>query len=213
MRRRVTEGADAFASAFAVSRETCERLERYLGLLNDWNARINLVSQTTLADAWGRHVTDSAQLLDLAPRDARNWIDLGSGAGFPGLPVAALANEGGRELSVTLVEADRRKVAFLRAAARELAVDVNIEARRIEDLPRGPYDVVSARALAPLDRLCNLAERFNGSRTVFLFPKGARLDSELTEAARHWHIRADRIASRTRSDAAILRITGLERRT
>ena len=201
-----------FSRAFDVSRETCARLEAYIALLTRWNARINLVAPATIGAAWTRHVADSAQLFDLAPAPAVSWADLGSGAGFPGLVVAALAAEKSPGLRVTLVESDTRKAAFLVAAAREMGLDVTVEPCRIEALPGRPYDVVSARALAPLDRLCALAHRLSGPGTVFLFPKGARLDSELTAATAGWHIRAERIASRTDPEATVLKILELEPR-
>ena len=204
--------AAVFSRMFNVSRETYDRLARYLELLSSWNAQINLVSKTTIPDAWTRHLADSVQLLDFAPPNARTWIDLGSGAGLPGLPVAIVAAERAPELRVTLVESDRRKTAFLMRVKLDLALSVLIESRRIEALPAQPYDVISARALAPLERLCTLAFRFKHPDTVFLFPKGARLDSELTAATRRWHIRGDRVPSRTRSDSAIFRITDLEPR-
>ncbi|HUF86069.1 MAG TPA: 16S rRNA (guanine(527)-N(7))-methyltransferase RsmG [Thermohalobaculum sp.] len=202
-----------FCSAFGVSRETAGRLALYVNLLKRWNARINLVAPASLNDVWSRHIADSAQLVALAPAGARSWIDLGSGGGLPGLPVAALAAEVAPGLRLTLIESDRRKAAFLATAAREMCLDVTVLARRIEALPARPYDVVSARALAPLDRLCALAHRFKGPRTVFLFPKGARLDLELTAAATRWHIHAERIASRTNPEAAVLRIVELEPHT
>lgn len=204
--------AATFAASFAVSRETVARLERYLALLERWNAHINLVSHSSLTAAWERHLADSAQLLALSPSGARSWIDLGSGAGLPGLPVAALAAEKRPDLRLTLVEADHRKAAFLARAAQEMGLEVSIRAARIEALEPEPFDVVSARALAPLTRLCALAYRFKGPGTVFLFPKGGRLDSELTAARRHWHIHGERIASRTEAGAAILRILELEPR-
>lgn len=203
----------AFAQRFGVSRETCARLERYLVLLSDWNTRINLVGKDTIPDAWSRHLADSVQLLFLASPSARTWIDLGAGAGLPGLPVAIVAAELAPRLDMTLVEADRRKVAFLQTVNADLGLGVAIDPRRIETIPPRTYDVVSARALAPLDRLCALSHRFKHPGTVFLFPKGARLDSELTEAERHWHIRSERLPSRTQSESAILKITELEPRT
>ena len=210
-----------FSREFDVSRETCERLEAYIALLTRWNARINLVAPATIGAVWTRHIADSAQLFDLAPASASTWIDLGSGAGFPGLPVAALAAEKSPHLHLTLVESNTRKAAFLTTAAREMGLDVTVEPRRTEALPARAYGVVSARALAPLDRLCALANRFSGRTTgrqagpgtVFLFPKGAGLDSELTAATAHWHIRAERIASRTDRSAAVLRILELEPRS
>jgi 16S rRNA (guanine527-N7)-methyltransferase len=198
---------------FNVSRETCERLDAYVALLTHWNRRINLVSPATVKTVWTRHIADSIQLFDLAPPAASSWLDLGAGAGLPGLPIAALAAEKVPGLHVTLVESDSRKVAFLAAAARAMQLDVTIEPHRIEVLAPRPYDIVSARALAPLGRLCALAHRFSGPGTVFLFPKGARLDSELTAAATSWHIRAERIVSRTDPEATVLRILELEPRS
>jgi len=198
-----------FAAAYGVSRETMARLEAYAALLTRWTRRINLVAPTTVADLWARHIADSAQLMDLAPANARTWIDLGTGAGLPGMVVAVLAAEKRPALRLRLVESDSRKVAFLSEAARATGVSVTIEPHRIEVISPAPHDVVSARALAPLPRLCALAHRFAGPDTIFLFPKGARLESELTAATAAWHIRAERIASRTDPAAAILRIREL----
>lgn len=200
---------DEFRAAAAVSRETAARLMRFGEMLAKWNPRINLVAPASLKDMWERHFLDSAQLFPLAPTGARHWLDLGSGAGFPGLVVATMAAEKAPELRVTLVESDGRKSAFLAQAAREMGIEVTIRSARIQSIPAMIADVVSARALAPLGSLCGLAARFGHPETVFLFPKGRNLDSELTEARQNWHIRAERIPSRTSPDAAILRITEL----
>lgn len=205
--------ADEFRRTFDVSRETLSRLETYVELLQRWNKRINLVSSASLTDAWARHMADSAQLLALAPNGTRSWIDLGAGAGLPGLPVAALAAEKSPCLRVTLVESDRRKAVFLGMAARAMGLNIGIDTARIESLPCRGHDVVSARALAPLPRLCRLAYKFTRPGSVLLFPKGAKLDSELTTARSDWHIRLDRIASRTDSDAVILKIVELKPRS
>src|SRR5262249_5682648 len=147
--------------------ETLARLEAYAALLRQWAPRINLVAASTLADPWRRHFLDSAQLLPLVPPGAGNLIDLGSGAGFPGLVLAVLGVPGGE-----LVQADAGKCAFLREAARLAAAPVAIRQARIESLPARPVDVVTARGCAPLDRLLVLAQRFIGPETVCLFPKG-----------------------------------------
>lgn len=202
-----------FARDYDVSRETCDRLETYVALLTRWNARINLVARATLEAAWTRHIADSAQLFSIAPVGALRWIDLGSGAGLPGLPVAALAAEKAPNLRVTLVESNIRKAAFLATAAREMGLDVVVEARRIEVLAPQAYDVVSARALAPLAELCGLAHRFSGPGTIFLFLKGAGLDSELTASAAGWHIQSERIVSQTNPEATVLRVLELEPRS
>ena len=203
----------ALTREFGVSRETCERLEAYIALLTRWNARINLVSPATIDTVWARHVADSAQLFDLAPASASSWIDLGSGAGFPGLVVAALAADKQPGRHVTLVESDTRKAAFLTTAAREMDVDVTVERCRVEALAPRPFDVVSARALAPLAQLCALAHPFSAKGTVFLFPKGRQANSELTAATAHWHIHAEQIASRTNPEATVLRLLELEPRS
>lgn len=210
--------AAEFARAFDVSRETMDRLETYVALIKHWNKTVNLVSSTSLEAIWHRHIADSVQLFDLAPTGARDWVDLGSGAGLPGLPVAALAAEKSPCLHMTLVESDQRKTSFLRTALRETGLTATIAAERIESIDPQPCDVVSARALAPLDRLCALAHRIAlppmhaGARakTVFLFPKGKNLESELTKATADWHIRYERIASRTNPEATIVRILELE---
>jgi 16S rRNA (guanine527-N7)-methyltransferase len=170
-----------FAELVPVSRETLSRLEAYADLLTQWSARINLVGRATLADLWRRHILDSAQLRPLVPNAARNLADLGSGAGFPGLVLAILGVPG-----VELVEADSRRCAFLREAARITEVKVTIRPCRIEAVPPHPVDVVTARACAPLDRLLDLARPFLAPDTICLFPKGERVEEELTLARKRW---------------------------
>ena len=174
-------GPQNFAEIVPVSRETLARLEAYAALLVRWSARINLVGRNTLVDLWRRHILDSAQLQPLVPDSARSVIDLGSGAGLPGLVLAILGTPG-----VELVEADSRKCAFLREAARIAEVDVTIRPCRIEAVPPHPVDVVTARACAPLDRLLGLAEPFLADGTECLFLKGERVEDELTLARKHW---------------------------
>ena len=173
--------AQGFAEIFTVSRETLARLEAYAALLTRWSARINLVGRDTIADLWRRHFLDSAQLRPFVPDGAQSLIDLGSGAGFPGLVLAILGVAG-----VELVEADSRKTAFLREAARVAEASVTIRACRVAAVPAHSVDVVTARALAPLDRLLDLAQPFLGPDTVCLFPKGERAGEELTLARKRW---------------------------
>lgn len=199
-------------AGYGVSRETAARLESFVTLLELWNRSINLVSPKSLAGVWTRHVADSLQLMALAPAAAESWIDLGSGGGFPAIPVAIVAAASRPRLRLTLVESDTRKAAFLASAIRAAGLDASVVARRIEALDPRPYDVISARALAPLPRLLELAHRFAGPGTVLLFPKGERLDSELTAAEAAWHSRVERIASRTEPGAAVLRIQELRPR-
>ncbi len=184
-------GAEGFAAAAGVSRETMERLEAYAALLVAWSGRINLVGRTTLDDLWRRHFLDSAQLLSLIPPGAGSVVDLGSGGGFPGLVLAILGAVG-----VELVEADSRKAAFLREAARITGANVTVRGCRIEAVPARAADVVTARGCAPLERLLPLAERFIGPRTTCLFLKGVRAAEELTAARKAWTMTAALHSSR-----------------
>jgi 16S rRNA (guanine527-N7)-methyltransferase len=191
--------SEAFAALSGVSRETLVRLEAYAELLVRWSARINLVGANTLGDFWRRHFLDSAQLFAHLPEGTRNLIDLGSGAGFPGL---VLSISGVPE--VELVEADARKCAFLREAARVAAAPALIRNSRIEAMPPHIVDVVTARGCAPLDRLLVLAQPFIGPDTVCLFPKGERAREELTAASQAWTMDATFHESRTDRRGVIL---------
>ncbi len=157
------------------------RLEAYADLLIRWSAHINLVGANTLGDLWRRHLLDSAQLFAHVPPATQSLIDLGSGAGFPGLVLAVLGVRG-----VELIEADARKCAFLREAARRAAAPVVIRNARIDAVPPRIVDVVTARGCAPLDRLLLLAQPFTGPDTVCLFPKGEQAKEELTAAEQAW---------------------------
>jgi 16S rRNA (guanine527-N7)-methyltransferase len=199
-------GCDGFAAEFTVSRETLARLEAYVGLLAQWSARINLVGRDTLADPWRRHILDSAQLLPLLPAGAASLLDLGSGAGLPGLILAILGIAG-----VHLVEADSRKCAFLREAARVTGAAVTIHNARIEAIRPFPVDVVTARALAPLDRLIALAAPFLAPGSLCLFLKGARAEDELTEAQRHWTMDVSTFPSRSDPRGVVLRLERIAR--
>jgi 16S rRNA (guanine527-N7)-methyltransferase len=188
-----------FAALSGVSRETLVRFEAYAELLVRWSARINLVGANTLGDLWRRHFLDSAQLFAHLPEGTRSLIDLGSGAGFPGLVLSISGVPG-----VELVEADARKCAFLREAARVAAAPVAIRNSRIEALPPHIVDVVTARGCAPLDRLLLLAQPFIGPDTVCLFPKGERAREELTAASQAWTMDATFHESRTDRRGVIL---------
>jgi 16S rRNA (guanine527-N7)-methyltransferase len=194
-------GPQGFAALVAVSRETLARLEAYVALLRQWSARINLVGRDSLADPWRRHILDSAQLMPLVPDTARTLIDLGSGAGFPGLVLAILGMP-----AVELIEADAKKCAFLREAARLTETDIVIRQSRIEALPRHPADVVTARALAPLDRLLGLAAPFLGPGSVCLFLKGVRAEEELTLACKGWTMAVSSSQSRSDPRGVVLRL-------
>ena len=198
--------AAAFQAAADVSRETRQRLEAYAALLTRWQKAINLVSATTLPDIWRRHMLDSAQLRPLIPAGARCVVDLGSGAGFPGLVLAILGVPG-----VNLIESDARKATFLREAARVTGASVTVHATRIETVEDLAADVVTARAFAPLDRLLAQASRFWTANTLGLFLKGQDIDAELTAAAKCWRFRAERLPSRSDPSGVVLRVGGLAR--
>ena len=192
-----------------VSRETRDRLETYADLVRKWTPRINLVSGSTVGDIWNRHILDSAQIVGLAPAKWKTWTDLGSGAGFPGLVVAILAADTGK--TVSLIESDERKAAFLRVVAIELKLDVAVHAVRIEKADPQSADVVSARALAPLPTLIELAVRHLAPGGICLFTKGVRADHELTEARGSWNMQVERCPSRTDPGGTILKIGAISR--
>lgn len=201
----------AFQQAYDVSREAMARFDRYVDLLHRWNPRINLVSAATLADVWDRHIADSAQLLDLAPPDARLWLDVGSGAGFPGLVIAALSPERRPGLTVRVVESDQRKAAFLATVIREAALPATVVAQRWDSLPPSAADVVSARALAPLADLLGIVEKHARPGGIGLFPKGEAVHKEIAEAAVRWRFEHRLTPSRTQPKAAIVEIGAVER--
>lgn len=186
-----------------VSRETETRLQDYLALLQRWNTRINLVARADAETLWVRHILDSAQLAPLMPGKPGPLVDLGSGAGFPGLVLALLS---GREAH--LVESDRRKCAFLQEAARTLGLPrTRIHPQRIEAATLPAATVLTARALAPLPDLLGYAHQILAPDGVALFPKGRTATEELTAAAPHWTMQVERFPSRTDPDSTILRLS------
>jgi 16S rRNA (guanine527-N7)-methyltransferase len=206
--------AEAFRAAADVSRETLDRLERYAGLLEKWNRSINLVARGSLADLWRRHMLDSAQLWPLLPPAQgrpRRILDLGSGAGFPGLVLAIMATSE-RDAEVHLVEADGKKAAFLREAARIAEAPITLHVQRIESLAPFPVDAVTARACAALPRLLDYAAPFlrhyepGAPAPRGLFLKGRDFDRELTAARENRKMQAELIPSRTDAAARIVQI-------
>lgn len=196
-----------------VSRETLARLDVFVDSLLAWNAHTNLIGASTVPHLWTRHIADSLQLLDLAP-NARVWVDLGSGAGFPGLVIAcALADTPGAR--VHLVESTGKKATFLREAARLTGAPAVVHAERIErfvEVFSGPVDVVTARALAPLKLLLDQSVSLLKTGALGLFPKGQDVDAELTEATKYWNIKVNLAPSRTDSKGRIVVVQALERR-
>lgn len=238
--RRHIAGPDDFAAAFGVSRETLDRLVTYEKLLQQWQKAVNLVAPSTLGDVWHRHFADSAQLVPLAPQ-ARTWVDLGSGAGFPGLVVAillveklkvsipslTLSHKGEAEARrITLIESDTRKCAFLREVVRQtgispgrqagsspgLAVEIlsiRIENGTTQSRLQAP-EVVSARALAPLDKLLSLAAPLFTPNTVGLFLKGREAEAEIEAAGKAWKFDVSLVPSMTDASGRIVVVRQLE---
>jgi 16S rRNA (guanine527-N7)-methyltransferase len=214
MARHATMSPEAFCEALSVSRETLDRLRRYGALLEKWQKKINLVGAATLSDLWRRHMLDSAQLaapIHALKKEKPVILDLGSGAGFPGM-VLAIMGAG----EVHLVEGDQRKCAFLREVARETEAALTIHGSRAEDLDPamipGPVDIITARALAPLNRLLDYAEPFLGDETVCFFLKGRRVREELTEAEKKWTMQVQNIDSLSSSSGTVLRLDHPARR-
>ncbi len=192
-----------------VSRETSEKLEALAALTLKWTNKINLISRSTREDIQDRHIRDSAQLYLLAPTSWISWTDLGSGGGYPGLVIATLAS--GRQ-RVTLIESDARKCTFLRTAIRELDLPASVVNERIENANLVSSDVVSARALAPLESLLTYTEHLLKKDGVALFPKGRGYLDEIAAAHRNWAFEHEALPSITSPDARILRLSGINRR-
>ncbi|MGL6209809.1 MAG: 16S rRNA (guanine(527)-N(7))-methyltransferase RsmG [Paracoccaceae bacterium] len=201
----ITPSYEARPDWLTVSIETYERLGVFATLVQKWNPAINLVSRASVSQLWDRHILDSAQIFELVavPSDAR-WLDLGSGAGFPGLVVAILAAEHQPTLQVTLVESDRRKATFLSQAVRSLDLKAEVVAERVEVFPPNGADFLSARALAGLDVLCGYATRHLHPRGLAVFPKGAQVEEEIATAVKSWQFDVQRHQSRTDPTATIL---------
>jgi 16S rRNA (guanine527-N7)-methyltransferase len=207
----------------SVSRETLSRLELYGELLVKWNKSINLVSRDSLRDLWRRHFLDSAQLLEYIPTSSTGsapvLVDLGSGAGFPGLVLAILGAG-----DVHLIESDQRKAVFLREVARETECQVTVHNKRIEQVETFAADVVTARAFAPMGDLLEYAWPFLSFRTeksaptndtdtprngCLLLLKGKNVDQELTDAGKRWSMHVERFSSRSSIEGQILRLDAL----
>jgi 16S rRNA (guanine527-N7)-methyltransferase len=207
--RGAAESAMALAGAQNVSRETLERLTVFVRLIEKWQTATNLIAPGTLPDVWQRHVADSAQLVTIFP-NARTWLDLGSGAGFPGLVIAFLMPSSGGH--VHLVESDVRKAAFLREAIRSTAAPATVHQTRIEAALKDwaiPVDMVTARALAPLPRLLGLIAPLRPLGIRAALPKGRGYVREIDEASQFWEFDLLKHRSRIEPEAVILELTNL----
>lgn len=200
--RMTAFGPAEFQDATSVSRETIDRLSSYVDLLQRWQARINLVSRGTLNDIWHRHIYDSAQLIPHLPDQPGNVADFGSGAGLPGLILSIIKPE----WHIWLIESDAKKAAFLREAARIAGASAEIAVTRLERAELPKFDVVLARALAPLTTALGYAYGHLAPHGICVFHKGVRWREELTEAQKRWHMKVDVLPSHTNPQAQILRI-------
>ena len=162
-----------------VSRETIDNLNVYVDILRKWNTTINLVSKGSITDVWKRHILDSAQLFKFVTHDMEKWLDIGSGAGFPGLVIAILAKGRFTNLQVTLIESDKRKCVFLNEVVRELDLNVKTLSKRIEDCPPHDADVISARALTQLENLLSYFTFHGRYNCKGLFLKGKKIKSDI----------------------------------
>ena len=203
-------GSEEFAALSHVSRETLARLKIHAEMLEDWNSRQNLVSRASLADLWRRHFWDSAQLAPCVPASAVSLVDLGSGAGFPGLVLAEIFRER-PGFRVVLYEATAKKCRFLEAVAERLDLAIEVRQGRIEDAEPEIFDVIVARACAPLAKLLPYAQRFWGKNSVGLLLKGQNVELELTETNKSWRMEAVRHQSRSDPSGVILEIRELHR--
>ena len=194
------------AAACCLSKEQIDKLRLYHTLLLKWQKGINLIGPATVTSAWERHFFDSAQVFSLLPEKTETLVDLGSGAGFPGLVLAILGVP-----TVHLIESDGRKATFMREVARQTETSVIVHTQRIEAVEPFPADVVTARALASLDILLAWAAPFFHKNTECLFLKGKKCDEELILASKEWKMQTEKIASRSDPSGVILRIKGVSR--
>lgn len=198
---------DEIAVALGADDDARRRLETYVALLLKWQKAVNLISGAGAADVWRRHILDCGQLARLVPKGTQAIADLGSGAGLPGLVLAAMGVAG-----VHLVESDGRKAAFLLEANRAMGTDAKVLNRRVEDVAPESFDLVTSRALAPLDRLVPMAKKLLKTGGKLLFLKGKGAEEELTAAGQTWKMTVTRTPSLSDPEGVILLIEDVEKR-
>ena len=203
--------AEQFQRQTDVSPETLELYQIWYSLLSRWNRKINLVAPSTIHDFWLRHALDSWQVLDLLPKDSKTVLDMGAGAGFPSIAIA-IALRHTPDALITLVEANGKKCNFLRTVIRECALPAKAVQTRVENLDPQNYDVITARAFAPLAKLLDYSLPFWGKGTVALFPKGENWQAEVEAAHKAYNFDLETTPSQTSDQAMILQVTNLRRK-
>ena len=195
---------ESFLEQVNVSRETFQKLEIYAGLLSEWQSKINLISKNSLKHVWHRHFLDSAQIFSMLPKKATSHLDVGTGAGFPGLVLSIMGMK-----NADLVEKNKKKCAFLHEVIRKTGAPAKVHSCKIENLPVKEYDVVLARGLMSLDGLLYTLSPFFGSDTLGIFPKGLKVNQELTAASKNWKMNVAMKQSITSPDGKIVLVKDL----
>ncbi len=199
-----------FSNEVGVTPEILEEFKLWHALLLKWNAKINLVSKTAMTDFWQRHALDSWQVARFVPEDAKTILDLGSGGGFPAIALAISAKHAATVRSVTMVESAGKKANFLRTVVRELQLPANVISERVESLQPQAFDVISARAFAPLPALLTYAQSFWGENTQALLLKGQSVNDEIKQARLQWSFDAELFQSQSDPTGSLLKLTNLQ---
>ena len=203
-----------FIDTYTVSRETYQKLEQLVALLNEWQAKFNLVSNNSLPDVWQRHIADSAQLFKYLNEQIDSVYDIGSGAGFPALVLAIMAQEQYPSMKFTLIESITKKTLYLNEVKTALNLNnVTVLNKRTEDLTLPPADVITARAVASLDKLLGYVFKFTTRQTRLVFPKGKSYREELEAADKNWNFKLEVCDNETSEDGVILLLENLRRKT
>lgn len=199
-------------SHYNVSRETIAKLQQFAELLKEWNQKMNLVSRNSIDVLWERHILDSAQLIEYIPLTTKKLLDIGSGAGFPGIVLAILMQEKIPQARITLVESITKKTLYLKDVCEHLKLsNVRVENTRVENLQISAPDVITARAVAALDILCGYMAKISGANTESLFLKGQSYKEEIAVAQKQWRFDLDVLPNKYSEDGVILKISRLRK--
>ena len=199
--------------SYGVSRETMQKLEKFVAILCEWNEKMNLVSKNSLSDVWVRHILDCVQLLKYIDPNTHNLVDIGSGAGFPGIVLAILMKEKMPEVKFFLVESIAKKTAYLKEVCARIGLDnVEIVNERVENAVFKDVDVITARAVAALDKLFDYAYPITKKKTKMIFPKGVSYGEELSSAKHRWNFKQIIHPNKYCEGGVILEIEELEKR-